>query len=158
MITAMTAAIPATDAAEASDPVPASIRTCATVKKNAERLVCYDQAVERLSSGQADTAATPPSAESMFGVAASGSRPASTTKPMEREELAAVTAHVSALRSTAEGLHVIDLDNGQTWRQISGSTTLLLQVGDEVTIARGALNSFRLATPSGRVAKVSRVR
>lgn len=157
MIAAM-AATYATDAADADDPVPVSIRTCTTVKKNAERLACYDQAVEHLSSGQADVTAAPPSAESMFGVAANGSRPASTVKPAEREELAAVSARVTALRSTAEGLHVVDLDNGQTWRQTSGSGTLLLQVGDEVTITRGALNSFRLSTPSGRIVKVNRVR
>lgn len=138
--------------------VPALIRTCTTVKKNSERLACYDQAIERLSAGQTDVASTPPSAESMFGVAASDSRPQGTAKPVEREELASVTARVSSLRSTAEGYQLIELDNGQTWRQTGGGTTLLLKTGDEVTIIRGALNSFRLSTPSGRVVKVNRVR
>jgi hypothetical protein len=158
MATCAVTATHATEATDADNPLPVSIRTCMTVKKNAERLACYDQAVEHLSSGKADAAAAPLSAESMFGVAASTPRASSTTPPAEREELAAVKARVAGLGKTGEGLHVIELDNGQTWRQTVGSATMLLKIGDEVTITRGALNSFRLSTPSGRVAKVNRVR
>jgi hypothetical protein len=72
-------------------------------------------------------------------------------------ELISMTAHVTALSRDAAGALVINLDNGQQWLQTSGTSSPLLEVGHEVTITRGALNSFRLATPGGRVLKVKRV-
>lgn len=135
------------------------LHTCASMKRNTERLACYDRAVEQLSSTSADSATTfKPSPEALFGAKATDAlRGTSSTTP-QREELAAVTARITSLKIDGEGMHVIELDNDQTWHQISGPRTLLLNTGDEVTIARGALNSFRLSTPSGRTAKVKRVR
>lgn len=72
-------------------------------------------------------------------------------------ELKPLSARVTALRRDASGALVIDLDNGQQWRQTSGSSSPLLEVGHEVTITRAALNSFRMSTPSGRALKVKRV-
>lgn len=129
------------------------------MKRNAERLACYDRAVEQLSStSTASGTEFKPSPEALFGAKATDARPGTSSTMAEREELAAVTARITSLKTDGEGMHVIELDNGQTWHQISGSRTLLLNTGDEVTIARGALNSFRLSTPSGRTAKVKRVR
>lgn len=139
--------------------LPEPLRTCASIKRSSERLACYDRAVEMLSSGAADGASTfEPSPEAMFGRVSSDPRAAATATSAEREDLSAVTARVTALKRDGEGMHVIELDNGQTWHQISGSKTLLLGEGDTVTIARAALNSFRLSTPSGRTAKVKRIR
>ena len=140
----------------AADTVPQVLRACASVKKNSERLACYDRGIEQLSSDSAATASTPErSAEAMFGAsAAHGSEPART---VEREELTSVSAHVTALSHDNTGALVIDLDNGQQWRQTSGSSSPLLEVGHEVTITRAALNSFRMSTPSGRALKVKRV-
>ena len=104
--------------------VPPALRECANVKQDAERLACYDQTIERLSS---------------------------------ESELTSVSAHVTALSRDAAGALVIDLDNGQQWLQTGGTSSPLLEVGHEVTIARAALNSFRLSTPSGRVLKVRRL-
>ena len=76
---------------------------------------------------------------------------------MEREELTSVSARVTGLRHDASGALVIDLDNGQQWRQTTSASSPLLEVGHEVTITRAALNSFRMSTPSGRALKVKRV-
>jgi hypothetical protein len=141
----------------AADAVPPALRACAGVKKNSERLACYDQAIERLSTDSATAANAPErSAEAMFGASsARGDEPART---IEREELTSVSAHVTSLVHDSSGALVIDLDNGQQWRQTSGSSSPLLEVGHQVTITRAALNSFRMSTPSGRALKVKRVR
>lgn len=140
----------------AADAVPAALRACAGVKKNSERLACYDQAIERLSSDSAPAAGAPErSAEAMFG--ASNARHDEPGQTIERDELSSVSAHVTALARDGSGALVIDLDNGQQWRQTSGSNSPLLEVGHEVTITRAALNSFRMSTPSGRALKVKRV-
>jgi hypothetical protein len=73
-------------------------------------------------------------------------------------ELKPLRARVTALGHDASGALIVDLDNGQQWRQTSGSSSPLLEVGHEVTITRAALNSFRMSTPSGRALKVKRVR
>ncbi len=141
--------------AEAPAAVPPALLACAGVKKNSERLVCYDQEIERLSSDSGGAAAPARSAEAMFGAS---SVPGNATAPtIEREELTSVSARVKALGHDASGALVIDLDNGQQWRQTSGPSFALLEVGHEVTITRAALNSFRMSTPSGRALKVKRV-
>ncbi|HEY7638397.1 MAG TPA: hypothetical protein VH814_01635 [Steroidobacteraceae bacterium] len=155
---ALAAMLLAATAAHASaDAVPPALRACTTVKKSSERLACYDQAIARLSSDSEAAADAPEhSAEATFG--ASASHRDVSAQPIEREELASITAHVSALTHDGSGALVIDLDNGQQWRQTGGSSTPLLEVGHEVTITRAALSSFRMSTPSGRPLKVKRVR
>ena len=133
----------------AADVVPPALLSCASVKKNAERLACYDQIIERLSSDSGAPAALEQSAEAMFGAHAASA--------VEREELTSLSARVKALRHDASGALLIDLDNGQLWRQTGGSGAPLLEAGHEVTITRAALNSFRMSTPSGRALKVKRV-
>lgn len=141
--------------AEAADVVPQALLACAGVKKNSERLLCYDQTIERLSSDAGADAAPAHSAEAMFGASSGPGHAAAPT--IEREELTSVSSRVKALRHDASGALLIDLDNGQQWRQTSGPSSSLLEVGHEVTITRAALNSFRMSTPSGRVLKVKRV-
>ena len=125
------------------------------MKKNSERLACYDQTIERLSSDATTANAPARSAEAMFGASAAPNPAAAPTT--ERQELPSLSARVTALRHDPTGALVIELDNGQQWRQTSGSSSPLLEVGHEVTITRAALNSFRMSTPSGRALKVKRV-
>jgi hypothetical protein len=73
-------------------------------------------------------------------------------------EMKPLSARVAALSHDASGALIVELDNGQQWRQTSGSSSPLLQVGHEVTITRAALNSFRMSTPTGRSLKVKRVK
>jgi hypothetical protein len=149
------AALLAVGAAQAAaDDVPPALRACASLKRNSERLACYDQTIDRLSSDSEAAAAPERSVEAMFGASAARSKAAQT---IEREELTSLTAHVTALRRDSNGALVIELDNGQQWHQTSGAGSPLLEVGHEVTITRAALNSFRMSTPSGRALKVKRV-
>jgi hypothetical protein len=141
----------------AADAVPPALRACTGVKKNSERLACYDQAIGELSSSDSPAAQgeSQRSAEAMFGASAASSR--ERQQSIAREQLTSLSAHVTALRRDDTGALIIDLDNGQQWRQTSGSSSPLLEVGHEVTITRAAMNSFRMSTPSGRALKVKRV-
>jgi hypothetical protein len=55
-----------------------------------------------------------------------------------------------------DGSLIVNLANGQRWKQISGAD-LLIKKGDTVTINRAALGSFQMVLPTGRSAKVKRV-
>ena len=111
--------------------------------------------------GVAHAEAVPPALRACANVQEDAERLACYDRTIERlssdSEMTSVTAHVTALSRDAAGALVINLDNGQQWLQTSGTSSPLLEVGHEVTITRAALNSFRLATPSGRVLKVKRI-
>jgi hypothetical protein len=139
------------------DRVPPEIRACSSIRSKSERLACFDQAVSFLTSSPEDAKAkAPPSARDMFGMKASTPAAVESEQKAERAQVEAISAKITKLSFGSDGA-ILALDNGQTWSQISGSGTLLLKTGDEVKITRGALNSFKLTTPSGRIAKVRRV-
>jgi hypothetical protein len=130
----------------------ALLQNCASLRNDYERLACYDSVVAQ-SAG--DAAKNVASAEAMFGMSREVSGKPSTQAP-EREELPSISAQVRALQKAPSGSLLIELDNGQTWRQVD-SRNLQIKVGDSVTISRGALNSFRIATPHNRFGRVTRV-
>ncbi|RUO76779.1 hypothetical protein [Pseudidiomarina taiwanensis] len=112
------------------------LAACAQVENPLQRLVCYD----KLAAGQGVTAATdataPPTAkpESQFG----------------KEHLAEDNAQADMIyvvvvnaREDAYGKWVLELDNGQKWRQ-TDSQTFRIQENEEYYIERGLLNSFYL--------------
>ena len=65
---------------------------------------------------------------------------------------------MKTVRQVGRDALVIELENGQVWQQSRIDIVLGLEPGDEVTIARAALGSFRLKTPTGSYARVVRVR
>jgi hypothetical protein len=142
--------------ANTADALHPSLRACATLRRDTERLICYDRAVAQLAAGDGSTVAAP-SPEELFGVG----RVARQDRPeaeVRREELAKITARVKSVRTKADGTLLINLDNGQAWHQVSSDVSLALASGDEVTISRGALGSYRLTTDGHRFARVKRVR
>ncbi len=66
-----------------------------------------------------------------------------------------LTASVTALSARARGERVVTLDNGQVWVQKTPQY-IPIEVGDEVTILRGALRSYRLLV-GGRSTAVTRI-
>ncbi|MEJ0086580.1 MAG: hypothetical protein WDO72_12910 [Pseudomonadota bacterium] len=143
--------------ADATDAqVPVELRSCITIKRNTERLACFDRGIEALR-GLAIASADAPGAESSFGLFAQARTQGNADGPA-RADVEALGARVVAIAKAADGSAILELDNNQSWRQISGSATLLLKIGDAVVIRRAALGSFQLSTPNGRTAKVKRVR
>lgn len=133
-------------AAEPAANIPAQLRSCVAIKRNTERLACFDRGIRVLSETQgAQTGGAAPSAESSFGLFAQAP-----TAPQgdARDEVETLEARVTQIATSADGSALIVLDNDQSWRQISGSATLLLKVGDAVVIRRAALDRFSSRHPT----------
>ncbi len=128
--------------------IPAELRACASIERNTERLACYDRGIAAILSADGAIAST----ESSFGLVA---RTPPAASDGATQELKSIRGKVAAIKSSGGG-ELITLDNGQTWRQLSGGA-LLLRIGDEVEITRAALGSFQISVPSGRTAKVKRI-
>jgi hypothetical protein len=140
--------------APAADELPGHLKTCVSLRRDAERLACYDKAVAQLQNG---TDSPPPSAENMFGanneiLGTPGNR------DTQREELREIKGVVTSLRRADDGMIVVGLDNGQTWRQQDSDVSLTIDTGDSVTIMRASLGTFRIADKRGRSARFKRVR
>lgn len=134
--------------------VPTEFLTCSRIQGNGERLACYDRAVAYLAEPTKDSVA--PSAETSFGIQSRIAEP----RPEHElnDALTSVTARVQTVSADRSGMKIVTLDNGQTWRQLTGSTTVVLKVGDEVTISRAALGSFLMSVPNGRPLRVRRTK
>ncbi len=155
LLVAVLAAAVGSPAAYATDEVGAGMLACADLGVDSERLACFDRLAAQLRAGKKHPApVVAPPAREVFGLKAAPPKPAA--KAVERTELNSVSARVASLRPLPHGGMTVELDNGQSWQQL-GNIDLELDVGDTVTIARGALGSFMLTTPHKRIAKVTRL-
>jgi hypothetical protein len=136
--------------------LPPQLETCAALRRDTERLLCYDKAVAQIRSGDAALAA--PSAENMFGANSDivGARDAQAD--VKREELRQISGTVTSLRRGDDGMIHLSLDNGQVWRQQDSDVRLMVGEGDKITIVRGSMGTFRITDKSGRFARFKRVR
>jgi len=141
-----------------------SLRTCAALPADAERLACYDREVPRLLAAPAvppviaPPVAAPrgPTPEQRFGLPAeklNEKYPA----PKESAPLRDLTARVVHSTKLPSGNFLIELDNAQVWWQIDTDVNLHLRTGATVTIEPGAIGSFWLKS-DGRGAHVKRIR
>ncbi len=133
--------------------LPAPLLRCTELARDAERLQCYDRVVELLTSGRAEQAAAV-RREEFFGVSAERIPTASSKADADQDSLQAT---VRAVATDATGAQLIELDNGQVWRQ-TDTKRISLGAGDRVRIARAALGTFRLIAPNGRFVRVARQR
>lgn len=155
--TALVLGLAAALAHSATDPavhgLPAPLLRCTELARDAERLQCYDRVVELLTSGQAERAAAV-RREEFFGVSAERIPTASSKSDDDQDTLQAT---VRAVATDATGAQLIELDNGQVWRQ-TDTKRISLGAGDRVRVARAALGTFRLIAPNGRFIRVARQR
>lgn len=140
----------------AADALPEPIKACVSLRKDSERLACYDKAVAHIESGAATDAALTP--ENMFGGSTAITPPPASQNQTEREELKQITGKVVSVSRTVNGLLELRLDNDQVWRQQDTGEYLTLETGDSVTISRASLGTFRLTDKRGRYSRVKRVR
>jgi hypothetical protein len=139
-----------------AEALPEHLKPCVSLQRDAERLACYDKAVANLLSG--DQGAKPVSAENMFGASTGISRPEAEQPAVKRQELRQISGTVTSLRHTDDGMIVLELDNGQVWRQQDAEVRLMVATGDPVTIVRASLGTFRIADKTGRFARFRRIR
>src|SRR5688572_26389022 len=153
-LAAILAGIPVSGTTLANEALPAQLEPCVTLSRDSERLACYDRAVASIKSGQTGV---PISAENMFGANSGTSQGSARSPGVQREELRQISGTVTSLRRTNDGMILLELDNGQTWRQQDSDVRLLVATGDQVTIVRASMGTFRLTDKSGRFARFKRV-
>lgn len=140
------------NAVAAEPAVPESLRACAAIPVDAERHACYDREMARLVPGAAGAgaaaaaasakAAPPLTAEQRFGLSP-GQEVAQAAKA---EPLQSLDAKVASVSEISNGRIVINLDNGQVWRQVDTDVRITLKPGDAVSIKRNAMGSYWLSS------------
>ena len=129
----------------------AAVARCAALPEAAARLRCYDESVAPLAGKPeagvaAGRTATP---EQKFGIRL--------PKPPDEVAFTEVTAVITGVSYSKDGLLRVELDNTQVWRQITAED-LSAKVGDKVTISKAALGSFLLYVQKGGSTRVRRIR
>ena len=127
---------------------------CAHVRDDTDRLACYDQA---FGKPQASAAATSPAPSEQFGftekeVARNTGQSTASVAPDS------VKAAIKSLDRRRDGKFVVTLDNTQVWAQSEFNSQADVQVGDAITVRRGALGSYLLVTKAGIGTRVKRVK
>jgi len=93
-----------------------------------------------------EAAATPAKAAAgapaAFGAEQIAKKPSEVKKELQSQELKAI---VETLRETVPDTWLFTLDNGQVWRQDEVRVGFMPEEGDEVTIRKGSLGSYRLS-------------
>lgn len=167
-------------AADAPAEVPqSSLRACAAIATDAERLACYDRLAGRAVNVAGSVprlpaaAAAPPAAISappagtpaISGAptsAPASAAPATQTfgayaaehpKPLAVET--SLKASVVALGRSRSGKMTVSLEGGAVWELEDGDP--LLAVGNMVTITRAAFGSYLMLTPSQRTHRAHRL-
>jgi hypothetical protein len=123
---------------------------CAHVRDDADRLACYDQAFGKPAE---PVAAAPekfglPEKETPRQLKASG----------ETAAPSSVTSTITTVSRQRDGKFVVTLDNAQVWSQSETSSQADVEVGDAITVRRGALGSYLLVTKAGIATRVRRVK
>jgi len=142
--------------ASAAEPVPAHIEACVSLRRDSERLACYDKAVAIMRAG--GETAPPPSAENMFGANSENAQADGSHAEAKREELQQISGLVTSLRHLDDGMIQLELDNGQVWRQQDADVRLMVNTGDKITVVRASMGTFRIADKTGRFSRFKRVR
>lgn len=136
-----------------------ALQACTFVENDFNRLLCYDNVMAGKSLSKPATkqqikqpAASSTAAVVAAPVAAATSEQIVKTKNedfgLEHKEVAKVnddqiSSLVKSVKKAPYGELIIELDNGQQWRQV-GSDSLRLKKQDVVVIERGVFNSFLL--------------
>lgn len=150
-----------TGTAQANEVNLQALQACTFVENDFNRLLCYDNVMAGKSLSKPATkkqieqpVASSAAAASPAPVAAAGAtneqivRTKNEDFGLEHKEVAKVNddqinAIVKSVKTAPYGELIIELENGQQWRQI-GSDKIKLKVNETVIIERGVFNSFLL--------------
>src|SRR4051794_15419021 len=81
--------------------LPDALKPCVAMRRDSERLACFDRAVAIIEAGQTDATATSP--ESLFGSNAEIAQSPAKSDP-ERDELKQISGSVAETRRTGDGM------------------------------------------------------
>jgi hypothetical protein len=144
----------------AAEAIPAHIEACVTLRRDSERLACFDKAVAIVKAG--GESAAPPSAEksaeNMFGASSEIAQGGGPQREVKREELRQISGVVTSLRRGDDGMIQLELDNGQVWRQQDAEVRLMVDTGDKISVVRASMGTFRVTDKTGRHARFRRIR
>jgi len=147
--------------------IPENVARCAAVTDNLERLTCYDRVIPprrdqsggaNPSSGKLPPPATTESSEDDFGLNDTVLKNRSNDGVPAKRSIERIAAHVTKIYETSQGETLIELDNGQVWRQTERRIGPIAEPGEEVTISRGALSSYFITPKSHISTRVKRYR
>ena len=128
--------------ADAGEPALESAASCGRIVTDTERLRCFDA----LFRPEAESPATPSSAEQEFGLSESEreERLRETGSPVAPRQ---ITSKVLRLVSRNPEPPLLELENGQQWRLLEVSDVTSFRAGETIVIRRGALGSYFASTP-----------
>ncbi len=126
---------------------------CAHVRNDTDRLACYDQAFGKPAASADPTAPAP---KEQFGF--TEKEMARNTGQSATAAPDSVTAAIKSLDRRHDGKFVVTLDNAQVWAQSEINSQADVEIGDSVTVRRGALGSYLLVTKAGIGTRVKRVK
>jgi hypothetical protein len=134
-----------------------SLIACTQLTEDTVRLACFDRemAEVRKNKPQPPTPAAL-AAEQQFGLSDKQVLGLD-AKPGQAPTPTVLHAHIVRVSRSATQRQVFVLDNAQTWQQIELDLDFAVRIGQEVTISKGVLGSFWLATDSHRATRVKRI-
>jgi hypothetical protein len=122
--------------------LPVALRACAAESDATLRLACYDRQIPPQKPAPAPASVVPP--QSAPPAAAAAAAPAA-------------MRHITSISVRARAPAEYTLDNGEVWRQVDNSP-FWVDVGEAVTIQRGAVGGLWMQTDARHGTRVSRVR
>lgn len=169
-ITLLALCLPGAAYAQASPPVgqPASqvvtdLLACRSIVDEARRLQCFDQAAATFEEAQrqrqitiVDSAAVQEARRSLFGLSLPKIRLFQNTEEEERAE--SVTGTIRNVKTIRGGLWVVQIDDAVWQTTETGYFQMLPKVGQQATVTRGPLGSFRLAVAGRNGLRATRIR
>ncbi len=127
-----------------------ALQACTFVENDFNRLLCYDNIMagkplsKPVTTSQSLKDAAPASiAESKNTAKAKNEDFGLEHKEAAKDNDDEITAVISSIEEAPYGELIINLENGQQWRQV-GSDSIRLRANDTVEITRGMFNSFLL--------------
>ncbi|GAA6174027.1 hypothetical protein NBRC116592_36970 [Colwellia sp. KU-HH00111] len=123
---------------------------CAQVNKDAKRLACFDRLVEDkvkqltpVNVQKAPVLKTNTTVSSVTVEKVAEFSKQHLRKTAKEQGLDSITSKVNKLKKLLRGQWIIDLENGQQWRQKDGAK-IKLNVGDTVQLKKGSMGSVYL--------------
>lgn len=141
-----------------------ALLACRKIAAGAARLACFDRESGALAAqpraSERPAAPNPQlNPRETFGLAPLQVAARAEAAAHAPKQLGSLTARISSVARAADGREIFTLDNHQVWVQLLADGDWLdASTGQQVTVARGWLDSYWLRLSSHRGLKVTRVR